>query len=320
MVMASLARDTVDKENENAAASRDLPCDPPPQGEASMGEVGVALIRLGSTLRTTYMSVDVFCHIIHDMFSADSAVWECLSDPMDLADLPAVISFADRTWELEPMIEENFIRISTAIREVAVGMGLEITEHPLTTRLRRSLVRVPDCTQYLVFDYMILSQGVSSDPIDDDADDDGPSRAARQPAAPVMSVLRSTGSGSDTDHSVPMLLSSDSSDDDGADDGPSRAARYGSEAHVLTPYLQVQSHGEPPDWIKPPLVLRGEVPRPFTVPKVERDIVIVNRVGELHKFSDEERRQLTKWLHSNVGHYTRLKQLMETHNATIRRQ
>jgi len=52
-----------------------------------------------------------------------------------------------------------------------------------------------------------------------------------------MSVLRSTGSGSDTDHSVPMLLSSDSSDDDGADDGPSRAARYGSEAHVLTPYL-----------------------------------------------------------------------------------
>ena len=69
-----------------------------------------------------------------------------------------------------------------------------------------------------------------------------------------MSVLRSTGSGSDTDHSVPMLLSSDSSDDDGADDGPSRAARYGSEAHVLTPYLQVQSHGEPPDWIKPPLV------------------------------------------------------------------
>ncbi len=135
--------------------------------------------RLGSTLRTTYMSVDVFCHIIHDMFSADSAVWECLSDPMDLADLPAVISFADRTWELEPMIEENFIRISTAIREVAVGMGLEITEHPLTTRLRRSLVRVPDCTQYLVFDYMILSQGVSSDPIDDDADDDGPSRAAR---------------------------------------------------------------------------------------------------------------------------------------------
>ena len=45
MVMASLARDTVDKENENAAASRDLPCDPPPQGEASMGEVGVALIR-----------------------------------------------------------------------------------------------------------------------------------------------------------------------------------------------------------------------------------------------------------------------------------
>ncbi|KAK3264916.1 hypothetical protein CYMTET_26372 [Cymbomonas tetramitiformis] len=46
MVMASLARDTVDKENENAAASRDLPCDPPPQGEASMGEVGVALISL----------------------------------------------------------------------------------------------------------------------------------------------------------------------------------------------------------------------------------------------------------------------------------
>ena len=45
MVMASLARDNVDKENENAAASRDLPCDPPPQGEASMGEVGVALIR-----------------------------------------------------------------------------------------------------------------------------------------------------------------------------------------------------------------------------------------------------------------------------------
>ncbi len=55
-----------------------------------------------------------------------------------------------------------------------------------------------------------------------------------------MSALRSTGSGSETDHSIPGLqyLCSDcSSDDDGADDGPSRAARYGSEALVLTPYL-----------------------------------------------------------------------------------
>ena len=67
-------------------------------------------------------------------------------------------------------------------------------------------------------------------------------------------------------------------------------------------------------------VLRGEAPRPFTVPKVERDIVIVDRVGKWHKFSDEERRQLTKWLHSNVGHYQRLKELMEAHNATIRRR
>ena len=139
--------------------------------------------RLGSTLRTTYMSVDVFCHMIHDMNSANSAVWECLSDPMDLADVPAVISFADRTWELEPRIDENFIRISTAIQEAAVGMGLEITEYPLTTRLRL-LGRAPDCTQYLVFDNddlleMVLSPGVFCDSIDDDADDDGPSRTAR---------------------------------------------------------------------------------------------------------------------------------------------
>ena len=45
MVMTTLAQETVDKEIKNATASCDLPCEPPPQGEASTGNVGVALTR-----------------------------------------------------------------------------------------------------------------------------------------------------------------------------------------------------------------------------------------------------------------------------------
>ena len=71
----------------------------------------------------------------------------------------------------------------------------------------------------------------------------------RQPAAPVMPVLRSTGSGSDTDHSIPGLHDSSGESSDVSGDDPlllsdeekvikrKRTARYGSETRVLTPYL-----------------------------------------------------------------------------------
>ncbi len=252
-VMAGIARDTVDHENVMAAAAfHDVPFVPSPPAKASPpGDAGVSLLEISellgrhpvrmtcymsgdspnSEMRTTYMSVDVFCHMLQDMnfsdlldedgktYNAASAVYECLSDPLDLADVPAVITFAGETWELEPMIETNITRISMAIRELAVGLGLEVTEYPVTTRLRwvpvMSTSGPISGVQYLLFDSDFPSPrrlpqfGLDSDaphsrpaasdsPVElssDSSDDDAPARYVHDPfwSIPTQNWTRSSG-------------------------------------------------------------------------------------------------------------------------------
>jgi len=65
--------------------------------------------------------------------------------------------------------------------------------------------------------------------------------------------------------------------------------------------------------------LRGKVPRPLEIPPVSmRGTVVVPNIGKKHVLSDADRRMLTKWMQTNVGHYARLKALMDAHNNSLR--